>query len=538
MAQLAGTPVLILKEGTERERNPRKNNIAAIKAISEAVRSTLGPRGMDKMIVDSLGDIIVTNDGATILDKIDVEHPAARMIIDLAKNQDTQVGDGTTSVAIFTGELLGLADELIDSGVHPSVVAKGYNAAAKEAVKILDEIAEDVDPDKDVEILKKAAKTTMNSKGIAGNKDLFADLAVEAVKYLKFKTVEEAHKKIKIVKKKGAGLHDSRIVKGIVLNKEPVHVMMPKLVNDAKVLVMAQSLEIKKTTFDTDLRISSADQIQSFLDREENVFREYVEKIKASGANVVFNEKGIEDMAAHFLSKEGILAVKSLSKDDSKILAKATGAKLCNSLDDLEPNMLGKAARIEVTKMAGDDTIFVEGCENPESLSILLRGGTEHVLDEAERTIHDAICVVASLILDNRIVGGGGAVELELSKRLAKFATQVKGKQQLAVEAFANALEIIPKTLVENGGFDPIERLVEMRSKHAEDDGKWYGIDLFQGQVVDTHEASIIEPAVSVKYIIEGAIGLANLILRIDDMIRSKKSAGPPGGDMGGMPPM
>ena len=548
MSQLGGTPIIILREGSEQTKgnDARARNILAIQAVAEAVKSTLGPRGMDKMLVDSLGDITITNDGATILENLDVEHPGAKMAVAISKTQDTNVGDGTTSSVIIAGQLLTVSNELMNQGIHPSIVARGYSLAGKKAREILkNEIAVSIDPDKDRETLRKIAITTMNSKGISGNKDFFSDLAVDAFSKVKSeKDNMQQVKNIVIVKKKGKSIRESQIIDGMILEKEPTHQMMPKLVNNAKIALISQAFEIKKTEFSSDLKISDPNQIQAFLDQEESILKHYAEKIKESGANVIINQKGIEDSVSHFLNKYGIVAVKSVTKSDLEKIKKAVGGKIVENINSLTSNDLGEAGKVEFKKIAGDNLCFISGCKNPKAVSILLRAGVTSGLDEAERTLHDALCVIASVHDRSAIVGGGGAVEMELSQRLLEVASKQSGKEQIAIESYARALEIIPITLAENAGLDPIDIIAELRGEHSKQGNEFAGLEIFQGKVVDNRESGVIEPVANIDQIIKSATELSVMILRIDDMIKAKKSAGgPPGGmpggmgGMGGMPP-
>ncbi|XEO79290.1 Thermosome subunit alpha [Candidatus Lokiarchaeum ossiferum] len=535
---LGGTPILILREGSERSQgnDARAKNIMAIQAVAEAVKSTLGPRGMDKMLVDSLGDITVTNDGATILDNLDVQHPGAKMAVAISKSQDENVGDGTTSSVIIAGQLLTVANELMSQGIHPSVVSRGFNLAGKTAREVLKEIAMKIDPDTDKEILKKIAITTMNSKGISGNKEFFAELAVEA--FAKVKSDKNNMRQVKdimIVKKKGKSLKESEIIDGIILEKEATHQMMPKVVHDAKIALVAQSFEIKKTEFSTDLRIADPSQIQGFLDQEESILKNFATKLKAIGANVVINQKGIDDGASHFLQKEGIVAIKSVTKTDLSKLQKAIGGKIIENIEAMTPSDLGTAKVVEFKKVAGDDLCFISGCNHAKAVSMLLRAGVSQGLDEAERTMHDALCVVASIYDRSAVVGGGGAVEMELSQRLLNIASKQTGKEQIAIETFARALEIIPITLSENAGLDPINIIAELRTAHSKPGNEFYGLEIYQGKVIDNRDAGVIEPVANIDNIIKSATELAVMILRIDDMIKAKASAGGPPGGMGGM---
>ncbi|MHA1734150.1 MAG: thermosome subunit beta [Promethearchaeota archaeon] len=537
MAQLAGTPVIILKEGTERTRGKDAfgNNVAASRAIAEAVRTTLGPKGMDKMLVDSLGDVTVTNDGATILDEIDVEHPAAKMMVEVAKTQDDKVGDGTTSAVIIGGELLKAAEELISQSVHPTVVVRGFRKAVNKAKEILDNIAEKVDPN-DRDVMKKAAITAMNSKNIAGAQDYFADIAIDAVDQIKDDVGGEVRINldyIQTIKKEGKSLKDTEFIRGVIVDKEVVHPLMPKMVKDAKIAVVDAALEVEKTEFDAEIRITNPDQMQAFLDEEEKMLRNLVEKLKSAGASVVFCQKGIDDMAQHFLAKNGIMAIRRVKRSDIEKLSRATGAKIVNNVDTITGEDLGYAGLVEEKKVAKDKMIFVEECKDPKSVSILIRGGTEHVVDEVDRTLNDALCVVKSLHEDPYIVGGGGAAEVELSRGLQEYASTVEGREQLAISAYASALEIIPKTLAENGGFDPVDVLVELRAAHENPNGKFQGINLAEGKAADMLELGVVEPKVIISQAIQSATEVASMILRIDDVIAASH---PASSDMPDMP--
>ncbi|MHA1618114.1 MAG: thermosome subunit beta [Promethearchaeota archaeon] len=544
MAQLGGVPILILREGSERTRgqDARDKNILAIQAVAEAVKTTLGPRGMDKMLVDSLGDITVTNDGAEILGSLDVEHPGAKMAVAISKTQDDLIGDGTTSSVIIAGHLLSVASELMSQGIHPSIISRGYNLAGKKARSILKEIATKIDPTKDKDMLKKVAITTMNSKGIGGNKEFFADLAVEAFGKVKSDSGSDNMGKVKdiiVVKKKGRSIKESKIIEGIILEKEPTHQMMPKLIDGAKIALMNQAFEIKKTEFSSDLRISNPNDIQAFLDQEESILKHFADKLKEVGANVVINQKGIEDTASHFLNKYGITAVKSVTKSDLEKIKKAVSGNIVENIESITVGDLGNAEKVEFTKISGDDLCIISGCENPKAISILLRAGLITALDEAERTLHDALCVVASTYDRAEVVGGGGAVQMEISQRLVKYAAKQSGKEQIAIESFARAMEIIPITLADNAGLDPIDIIAELRSAHSKPGNEFMGLDIYQNKVVDNKEAGVLEPVSNIDQIIKSSTELSVMILRIDDMIKAKAGGGgggmPPG--MGGMPP-
>ncbi|MBS7654421.1 MAG: thermosome subunit beta [Candidatus Bathyarchaeia archaeon] len=528
LAQTAsGQPVLILKEGTARSRGreAQRNNIMAARVIAEAVRTTLGPRGMDKMLVDSLGDITITNDGAAILKEIEVEHPAAKMMVEVAKAQDDMVGDGTTTVVVLAGELLKKAEELLDQNIHPTVIVSGYRKAAQRCVEILDSMSMGVDLD-DKETLKKVALTSMGSKAVGAARDHLANISVEAVKQIAEKRGENwiaDIDNIQIIKKEGKSLYDTELVRGIILDKEVVHAGMPKRVEKAKIALLNCPLEIEKTEFSAEIRIRDPLQMKAFLDKETEMLREMVKKIKDVGANVVICQKGIDDMAQHFLAKEGILAVRRAKESDMEKLAKATGARIATNLEDLKPEDIGFAELVEERRIGEDKMVFIEGCKDPRAVSLLIRAGLERMVDEAERAIHDALSVVSDVIEKNKIVPGGGAVEAKLARELRKYAAQIGGREQLAIEAFAEALEIVPRTLAENAGLEPIDILVELRSAHEKSDGHVYGLDVFSGKICSMYEKGVIEPLVVKEQAIKSAAEAAAMILRIDDVIAASK---------------
>jgi thermosome len=527
MAAMPGTvPVLILKEGTGRTtgREAQRNNIAAAKIIAELVKTTLGPKGMDKMLVSSFGDVTITNDGATILKEIDVQHPAAKMLVEVAKAQDNEVGDGTTTAAVLTGELLAKAEELLDQNIHPTIIIEGFKKASEKAREILEKIAIPVSI-KDDEVLLNVAMTAMGSKGIAAAKEHFAKLAVEAVKQV----AEEKDGKlradidlIKILKKHGKSLEETELVRGVVIDKEVAHPQMPKIVHSAKIALINAKLEIEKTEFDAKINIESPEQMKMFLDEEERMLKEMVDKIAEAGANVVFCEKGIDDVALHFLAKRGILAVKNVSSSDMEKLARATGGKIVASVKDLTPDVLGEAKLVEEVKIGDDKLVYVRECKNPKAVTIVVRGGTEHVVDEAERSLHDALCVVRNAIEDGKIVPGGGAPEAEVAKQLREYAVKVGGREQLAIEAFADAVESIPLTLAENGGLDPVDIMVALRAAHEKTDGFRMGVDVFTGKIRDMLELKVVEPLRVKLQVIKSATEAANMILKIDDVIAAK----------------
>jgi len=536
MAQFSGVPVIILKEGTERRqgRNAQKNNITASIAVSEAIRTTLGPKGMDKMIVDSLGDVTITNDGATILDEIEVEHPAAKMMIEIAKTQDAKVGDGTTTSVIIGGSLLKSAQELIDQSVHPTIILRGYRKALLKSKEILNNISEKVDGS-DENILKQAAITAMNSKSVMGSRDLFADIAVKAVLQivdLRGDTKVIDIDQIQIIKKEGESLSDTQLINGLIIDKEIVHPMMPKSLKNVKIALTDAPLEIEKTEFDAEIKIQTPDQINRFLEEEENILKRKVSAIINSGANVIFCQKGIDDKAQNFLARENIIAIRRVKRSDMEKLSRATNGKIITNLSEFTDESLGASGFIEEKKVGTDNMIFISECSEPKAVSILIRGGLEHVVDEAERTLNDALCVVRNVIENPYILGGGGSSEIELSKQLRDFATTIGGREQLAIEAYANSLEVIPITLAENAGFDPIDLLVELRSKHDTPDGKAIGINIQTGKTSNMIEDGVIEPLVVLMQAIQSATEVASMIIKIDDVIAAsggmKAGAGGP----------
>lgn len=531
MAALAGKPVLVLAEGTQRTlgRDAQRMNILAARVISEAVRTTLGPRGMDKMLVDTLGDVIVTNDGVTILKEMEVEHPAAKMLVEVAKTQDDEVGDGTTTAVVIAGELLKEAEGLLDQGIHPTIIATGYRRAAEKAQEILEELAEPVGIDDD-EVLKRIAMTSMTGKKAEASKEKLAEIAVKAIKQIADKkdggyVVDLDY--VGIEKKPGESIDDSQLVQGVILDKERVHPGMPKRVRNAKIALLDCALEIKKTETDAEIRVTNPEQLRAFLDEEEKMLKKMADQIAQTGANVVICQKGIDDMVQHYLAKAGIYAVRRAKKTDMERLARATGGRIVTNLDDLTPADLGEAGLVEEQKIGEDKLTFVRDCKNPKAVGILIRGGTEHVIDEIERGVHDALCVVGTAIEDGKIVYGGGAPEVEVAKRLREFAETVGGREALAINSFANAVESIPKTLAENAGMDSIDILVELRAKHESPDGKWFGVNVFNGKVADMKKENVIEPLRVKTQAIKSASDAAIMILRIDDVIAATKKETP-----------
>jgi thermosome len=523
----AGTvPVIILKEGTQRTRGREAQSAAIMvaKVIAETMRTSLGPRGMDKMLVDSFGDIVITNDGATILKEMDVEHPVAKMLVEVAKAQDEEVGDGTTTAVVLAGELLARAEELIEKEVHPSIVIEGYRKAAREAIKILDNIAVPVDPTKKDE-LAKIARTALVSKLVGEYADFISKLVVDAV----LKVAEKVNGQwrvdlddIKLEKKEYGSILDSRLIEGVVLDKEIVHPDMPKLVRNPKIALLDAGLEIEKTEFDAKLNIESPEQMRAFMEQEEKMLKDMVEKIAATGANVVLCQKGIDDLAQHFLARKGIVAVRRIKKSDMDKLAKATGGRVVSRVDELSAADLGTAELLEERRVGEDKMVFIEGCKNPKSVSILVHGGTQRIVDEAERSFKDAINVVKDILVEPKIVAGGGAPEVELALRLRDYAKSLPGKEQLAVEKFADALERIPMQLAENAGLDPIESIVSLRAAHK-DGKKWEGVNVLGYSLGDMWAENVFEPVVVKKQVIKSAVEAACMILKIDDIIAASK---------------
>ena len=543
--QAGAVPVLVLREGSSRSRGKeaQHSNIMAAKVVAETVKSALGPKGMDKMLVDSFGDVTITSDGRTILDQMDIQHPAAKMMVEVAKTQDNEVGDGTTTAVIISGALLDKAEGLINKNVHATIIIDGYKKASDRALKTLEKIAIPVDLSLQG-YLKKAAMTAMASKLVAEHRGYLADLAVKAILQVAEK---EAGKykadvdDIKVEKKPGESVRETKLINGIILDKEVVHSGMPKRVENPKIALLDSALEIGKTEFDAKINIESPEQMDAFLKQEETMLREMVDKITATGVKVLLCQKGIDDMVQHFLSRKGILVVRRIKKSDMEKLSKATGGKIITNLDDISPADIGYASLVEERKIGNDKMTFVEGCKNPRAVTILIRGGTERIVDEAERSLHDALCVVRDIVEEPKVLAGGGAPELEVSRALKKYAGTLPGREQLAVECFAEALETIPLTLTENAGLDPIDILSELRARHEKGE-TWTGIEVHSGKVQDMTQAGVFEPLAVKKQIIKSATEAASMILKIDDVIASGKMktpptppGGPPG--MGGMGP-
>ncbi len=537
--QSAGTPVLILKEGTSRNRgrDAQHANIMAAQIVAEAVKTSLGPKGMDKMLVDTFGDITISNDGATILDEMDIEHPAAKMMVEVSKTQDKEVGDGTTTAVILAGELLKQAEELIAKDIHPTIVIDGYRKAVEAALKMIEDFAIKVDP-MDKEMLIKVAMTSIAGKVIAETKDYLSDVSVNAVLQVAEKT-DSGYTvdidNIKVEKKEGEALTDTRLLKGVLLDKEVVHPGMPRRIEEAKIAILDCALEMEKTELDAKINIENPEQMKAFLDEEASLLKGMANKIETIGANVVICQKGIDDTVQHFLARKGVLAVRRVKSSDMEKVSKATGGKIASSVDSLSSDDLGYAKLVEERKIANDKMTFIEECKNPKAVTILIRGGTERLVDEAERSLHDALCVIKDVIEEPKVVAGGGAPEAELSARLRQFADTLSGREQLAVQAFGEALEYIPLTLAENSGLDPIDILVELRARHEKGE-LWAGVDIFSGEITDMTKLNVYEPLAVKKQILKSAGEASTMILKIDDVIASAKMAapsGPPGGPGG-----
>ncbi len=530
-------PIFILPEGTQRTlgRDAQRNNIMAARAVADTVRTTLGPKGMDKMIVDSLGDITVTNDGVTILEEMTIEHPAAKMIVEVAKTQEDEVGDGTTTAVVIAGELLKNAEELLDRDIHPAVISRGYRLAESKSQEVLKSMAEKITKD-DIATLKNIAQTAMTGKGAEYAKDVLAELAVKSVQMVAEGDYIDRDN-IKIEKRTGGSVEDSELIKGIVIDKERLSTSMPRSIKNAKIALIDKEIEIKKTEFEANIQIKSPDQIQAFLDQEENMLKDMVEKITSTGANVVLCQKGVDDVAVHYFAKKGVYAVRRVTESDMKKISKATGAKIASNLKDLNKDDLGFAGLVEEKKVGDDEFTYIVECKNPKAITLLIRGSTEHVTNEIERAMTDAIGDVAAALKEGTVVAGAGACEIELATELRKYGASLSGREQLAVEAFANAMEVIPRTLVENAGLDPIDTMTDLKSAHSKKQ-KWAGIDVFSGKVMDAWKRGVIEPLKIKTQAISSATEVAVMILRIDDVIASSGSKDrpqmPPGG-MGGM---
>ncbi len=520
---MTNKPVVLMPEDIQRimGKDAQRNNILAAKMVSEIVKTTLGPKGMDKMLVSPTNEIIITNDGVTILDEMQIEHPAAKMMVEIAKTQESEVGDGTTTAVMIAGKLLENAEKLLDRRIHPTIIAKGYRMAAEKSQEILKEISLSITSEDD-DVLKQIAMTAMTGKGAEDSKEGFAEIIVRAVKQINDNGRIDLND-IKIEKSKGDGIKDTELISGIVLDKEKVSADMPKLVLNAKIALIDFPLELKGLEIDTKISISSPEQLQSFINQEERIIREMIGKVKLSGANVIFCQKGIDDFAQYLLSKEGIYACRRVSKSDIEKLAKATGGKIVSNLNELHESELGNSERVEEVRHGEDTLTYIRGCKNPKALTILIHGGTEHVIDEVERAIKDGLGDVVSSIRTGLVVPGGGAIEMEVAKRLREFSQGLSGREQLAVEEFANALEFIPITLAENAGMDPIDVLTELKARHDAGDRN-AGLNLFTNKVENVLEARIIEPYKIKSQAIDSASEVAAMILRIDDVIASSGS--------------
>jgi thermosome len=556
LQQQPQVPVLLLKEGTTetKKKDAQKNNITAAKLIAQILKSSLGPRGLDKMLVDPIGDVTITNDGATILKEIEVQHPAAKMMVEVTKSVDNEVGDGTTSVAVLAGSLLEKAEDLINKNVHATVIVDGYRRASEKAVKILREISTEIDP-QDREDLARIARTTMASKMVSGQSETLADIVVDAILKIaeEHKSEETGTKRggtnlesskykidldnIKVEKKAGASVNDSRWIEGIVLDKEVVHGGMPKRIENARIALLNCPLEVEKPEFDAKLNINNPNQMQKFLDEENNMLKSMVDKISSAGANVVLCQKGIDDMAQHYLARGGMIAVRRIKESDMSKLAKATGATMITNIDEITSDDLGNAQLVEERHVETDKWVFIEGCMNPKAISILLRGGSQRVVDEVERSVHDALMTVKDVVEYPYVVPGGGAPEAIVSREIREWSNSLEGRAQLAAEQFADSIETIPLVLAQNAGMDPIDTQVQLRTKITNSSKPKYGIDVINKKIADMNARNVYEPLAVKEHIVNGATEVASMILRIDDVIAASKSQippGPPGSGMGG----
>jgi thermosome len=542
LIKLSGRPIYILKEGATETKghDAQRGNIMAAEIVTETIRTTLGPLGMDKMLVSGTGDIVITSDGATIMKEFDVQHPAAKMLVEVAKSQDNEVGDGTTTAVVLAGELLLKARRLMDQDVHPTIIIDGYKKASAEALRILDSLAIPVDP-KDTKTLRQIASTSMGTKTVAASKDYLAQLATSAVTQVMDSSGGKTKadiEKIKVVKKRGGGIDQTELVQGIVLDKEMVHPGMPKRVENARIALLNTKLEIDKAEMDSKITIKTPDQMKMFLDKENAMMKEMVDKIAESKANVVMSEKIIDDVVKHFLAKRKIAGVRHVSTADMEKVGRATGGKIVATLKDLSAESLGEAKLVEEVKIGDDKLLYIRECRDPKAVTIVIRGGSEHVIEEAERSLHDALCVVRNVVEDGKIVAGGGSIEAELAKQLLDFAVKVGGREQLAIQCFAEAVESIPMTLALNAGLDPIDIMIELRMKHQESANKWFGVSVHDGKVADMLKERVIEPLRVKQQAIKSSTEVACMILRIDDVVSSKGGRGPAGGPPGGgMPP-
>ena len=547
MRGLGGQPVFIMSEDAERQtgEDAQENNIAACKTVAKAVRTTLGPKGMDKMMVDSVGDLVVTNDGVTILEEMDIQHPAAKMMVEVAQTQEEEVGDGTTTAVVLAGELLKQAEDLLDQEIHPTVITRGYRLARERSTNILDDISEEVSL-ADEDTLRKVAMTSMTGKSAEASREYLAEIAVKAVRQVaeeKSDRIVIDKDMVKVEKKEGGTIDETELVQGVILDKEKVHGGMPEGVNDAKIALLNTPIEVRETETDAEINISDPTQLKGFVEEEEKQLKQMVEALDEAGANVVLCQKGIDDMAQHYLAKKGIFAIRRVSTSELDNLAKATGGNIVTSIDDISSEDLGEAGSVEERLIGGDSMTFVQDCPEAKSVSILIRGGTEHVVDEIERAMEDAIGGVTSALQNGKVVGGGGATEVELAQQLRDYADSVGGREQLAINAFADSLEVIPRTLAENAGFDPIDSLVDLRNKHDEGE-TWAGLDVSSGKSELLFDKGVVEPRQTKTQAVQSASESAEMILRIDDVISASgfdtdgggEAGGPPGGPGGGMP--
>ena len=539
MQGLGGQPIFIMGEDAERQtgEDAQENNINACKTVGKAVRTTLGPKGMDKMMVDGIGDLVVTNDGVTILEEMDIEHPAAKMMVEVAQTQEEEVGDGTTTAVVLAGELLKQAEDLLDQEIHPTVITQGYRQARKQSLQILNDISEQVEL-QDEETLQKVAQTAMTGKSAETSREYLSKITVDAVRQV----AEEDNDRItinqdmiKVEKKQGGTVEDTQLVEGVILDKEKTHNNMPSKVGNAKIALLNTPIEVKETETDAEINISDPSQMKNFVEQEEQQLKEMVEKLDQADVDVVFCQKGIDDIAQHYLAKKGIFAARRVSSGDIEKLSQATGATILTSLDDIQATDLGNAGAVEQKIVGGEQMTFVSDCPEAKSVSILVRGGTEHVVDEIERAIEDAIGGVSSALRNGQVVGGGGATEVELAQQLRDYADSVGGREQLAINAFADTLEIIPRTLAENAGYDPIDTLVDLRNKH--DEGQtWAGINVTSGESEKLYEQGVVEPKQTKTQAVQSASEAAEMILRIDDVIAAS-GFDSDGGNAGGGPP-
>lgn len=538
MANGMSQPIFVLPEGTERSsgKDAQKSNISAARVIGDSVRTTLGPRGMDKMLVDSIGDIVITNDGVTILDEMEIEHPAAKMVVEVAKTQEDEVGDGTTTAVVLSSELLKKAEDLLDQNVHPTVITRGFKMAREKSIEIVEDISEEVDPEEDREVLENIATTAMTGKSAERASDRLSDIAVEAVLRVRDDDGSIDKDNIKLVKKTGSGVEDTELVRGIIVDKEIAHSGMPKKTEEAKIALLNTPLEIKETETEAQIEINSPDQLEDFLEQEDKMLKNMVDSIIESGANFVFCQKGIEEAAQHYLQKEGIAAVRRVKKSDMDALARATGANVVSNVQALEEEDLGYAETVQAQKISGDNMIFVRDCEHPKAVSILIRGGTDHVVDEVERALQDSIGGVISTLDTGTCTSGGGAPEAEIARQLREFSQGYSGREQLAIRAFADALDVIPRTLAENAGLDPIDVLVELRAAH-EEGNVHYGVDVESGEVIDMWESGVMEPLKIKSQAVKSASEAAEMLLRIDDVVSAAELGGGDGGEPAGGPP-